>query len=361
MARRRAAAAVIAVLSLSTGPPALAQARPDRQHPVWTNSLGMRFVKVPAGSFVMGGTEPPEVLAQAYPLLEPQRFAELTDEAPAHRVLIRQSFYLGQHEVTVGQFRRFLAASGYQPESEADGTGGYGYNPQYDPATTRRGDAFEGRDARYSWRNPGFAQGDDHPVVNVTWNDAQALAQWLTRTEGHRYRLPTEAEWEYACRAGTRTRYPHGNDPEGLLKNANTFDQDAAPQWLRWQQHALRGSDGHAFTAPVGRYAANAFGLQDMLGNAWEWVADWHGDSYYAESPAVDPEGPADGGVRVRRGGSWHTWSFYARCGYRNWNSPQTRYTLVGMRLLREIAPSAATRPAPRPAAARRLSSPVAR
>ncbi|EJE51467.1 hypothetical protein PMI14_03869 [Acidovorax sp. CF316] len=360
MARCRTAATT-AVLVLAAALPAQAQVRHDRQHPVWTNSLGMPFVKVPAGSFVMGGPEAPDVLARAYPQLEPKRFAELVDEGPAHRVVIRQAFYLGQHEVTVGQFRRFLQASGYQPESEADGTGGYGYNPRYDPATTRRGDAFEGRDPRYSWRNPGFAQGEDHPVVNVTWNDAQALAQWLSRTEGQRYRLPTEAEWEYACRAGTRTRYPHGDDPEGLLQNANTFDQEAAPHWERWRQHALRGSDGHAFTAPVGSYAPNAFGLQDMLGNAWEWVADWHGDSYYAESPAVDPGGPADGSVRVRRGGSWHTWSFYARCGYRNWNSPQTRYTLVGMRLLREIAPAAAARPGARHAAPRRLASPVVR
>ncbi len=346
---------------LATGVPVLAQVHHDRQHPVWTNSLGMPFVEVPAGSFVMGGIDAPEVLARAYPQLEAKRFAELTDEAPDHRVLIRKSFYLGQHEVTVGQFRRFLAASGYQPESQADGTGGYGYNAQYDPATTRRGDAFEGRDPRYSWSNPGFPQGDDHPVVNVTWNDAQAMAQWLTRTEGHRYRLPTEAEWEYACRAGTRTRYPHGDDPEGLVKNANTFDQDAAPYWPRWKQHALAGSDGHAFTAPVGSHAPNAWGLQDMLGNAWEWVADWHGDTYYADSPAVDPQGPPDGSVRVRRGGSWHTWSFYARCGYRNWNSPQTRYTLVGMRLVREIAPSATARPGARSKATRRLASPMVR
>ena len=305
----------------------------------WTNSLGMVFQQVPAGSFTMGGVEPPDTLARAYPSLEARRFTELTDEGPAHTVHIRRAFYLGRHEVTVGQFQRFLEASGYQPESEADGTGGYGYNAQYDPSTTQRGDAFEGRDPRYSWRNPGFAQGQDHPVVNVTWNDAQALAQWLSRTEGHHYRLPTEAEWEYACRAGTRTRYPHGDDPQGLLHTANTFDQDVAPLWPRWQQHALAGSDGHVFTAPVGSYAPNAFGLHDMLGNAWEWVSDWHGDTYYAHSPRNDPQGPADGTVRVRRGGSWHTWSFYARCGYRNWNSPQTRYTLVGMRLVREISP----------------------
>jgi formylglycine-generating enzyme required for sulfatase activity len=315
-------------------------APPEASGPtVWTNTLGMAFVKVPAGSFWMGSAESPEALAQAFPLLERQRFTLLADEAPVHRVRIRRAFYLGQHEVTVGQFRRFIEASGYRPESEADGTGGYGYNPDYEPATTQRGDAFEGRSPRYSWRNPGFAQDDDHPVVNVTWNDAQALATWLSRTEGQRYRLPTEAEWEYACRAGTRTRYPHGDAPAGLEQEANVFDQAAAPYWPRWQQHALAGNDGHAFTAPVGSLQANAFGLHDMLGNAWEWVSDWHGDRYYAQSPGTDPQGPTDGSVRVRRGGSWHTWAFYARCSYRNWNSPTTRYTLVGMRLVREIGP----------------------
>lgn len=305
----------------------------------WTNTLGMVFVRIPAGSFRMGSAEPAAKLARDYPLMEQRRFALLADEAPVHRVRIRRAFYLGQHEVTVGQFRRFVEISGYRPESEADGTGGYGYNPAYDPATTARGDAFEGRDPRYSWRNPGFAQGDDHPVVNVTWNDAQALAAWLSRAEGHRYRLPTEAEWEYACRAGTRARYPHGDDPAGLHRAANTFDQDAVPYWERWRAYALPGSDGHAFTAPVGSHAPNAFGLHDMVGNAWEWTADWYDATYYARSPRDDPQGPVAGSVRVRRGGSWHTWPLYARCSYRNWNTPETRYTLVGMRLVREDGP----------------------
>ncbi|HNN15290.1 MAG TPA: SUMF1/EgtB/PvdO family nonheme iron enzyme, partial [Giesbergeria sp.] len=143
-------------------------------------------------------------------------------------------------------------------------------------------------------------------------------------------------EWEYACRAGTRTRYPHGDDPQALVQHANLFDQDAAPYWPRWRQHALAASDGHAFTAPVGSHAPNAWGVQDMLGNVWEWVSDWHGDDYYARSPRKDPQGPAQGTVRVRRGGSWHTWPFYARCSFRNWNDPDTRYTLVGLRLVRE-------------------------
>ena len=303
---------------------------------VWVNSLGMRFVRVPAGEFQMGHAEPAERWQRDYPTYPPERFALLSDEAPVHRVRITRDFWLGQHEVTVGQFRRFLQRSDHVPESVQDGTGGYGYNPAYDPATTPRGDAFEGRDPRYSWANPGFAQTDEHPVLNVTWNDAVAMAAWLSRTEGRRYRLPTEAEWEYACRAGTNTRYPNGDDPQRVLAIANTFDADAAVHWPRWSGFALRGSDGFAFTAPVGRFAPNAWGLHDMLGNAWEWVSDWHADDYYAHSPTNDPQGPATGDVRVRRGGSWHTWSLYARCGYRNWNAPSTRYTLVGMRLLLE-------------------------
>ena len=299
------------------------------------NGLGMPFVLIPAGEFMMGSDEPPESLALSWPAYERKRFTDIADEAPVHRVRITRAFYLGQTEVTVGQFRRFLQASGYIPESVADGTGGYGYNPAYDPAKAG-GDAFEGRDPVYSWRNPGFAQDDDHPVVNVSWNDALAMADWLSRTEGHVYRLPTEAEWEYAARAGTRTRYHSGDAPESLLHVANVFDADAAPYWKKWAGHALAGHDGHAFTSPAASFAPNAFGLYDMHGNAWEWTADWHDDHYYAASPVDDPKGPATGSVRVRRGGSWHTWSFYARASFRNWNLASTRYTLVGMRLLRE-------------------------
>lgn len=308
------------------------------------NSLGMKFVLVPGGTFMMGSDETPEALAQSYPLYERRRFVELFDEAPVHRVRITRPFYLGQTEVTVGQFRKFIAASGYVPESIADGTGGYGYNPAYDPAKTERHDAFEGRDPKYSWQNPGFAQDDTHPVLNVTWNDAVAMTRWLSKREGKTYRLPSEAEWEYACRAGSQTRYYAGNDPRSLLQIANTFDQDAAKNWSNWpawQPYALQGHDGYAFTAPVGSFQPNAFGLYDMLGNAWEWVGDWYGERYYAQSPVNDPPGPADGSVRVRRGGSWHTWALYARCSYRNWNSSHTRYTLVGMRLLREVEAAA--------------------
>jgi formylglycine-generating enzyme len=313
------------------------------------NSIGMKLVRVPAGEFFMGSDESPESLAASFPQYERKRLEELSDESPVHRVRITRDFFLGRHEVTIGQFRRFVEASGYVPESIADGTGGYGYNAAHAASTASRGEAFEGRDPKYSWQHTGFAQDDSHPVLNVTWNDAVAMAAWLSRREGKTYRLPTEAEWEYACRAGSSARYHPaqgakgetvavaGHDPQSLLAIANTFDAAALPFWSNWKAYALPSSDGHAFTAPVGSFAANAFGLHDMLGNAWEWTADFHDETYYARSPVADPAGPADGSARVRRGGSWHTWALYARCSYRNWNAASTRYTLVGIRLLREV------------------------
>ncbi len=307
----------------------------------YTNSLGMQFNRIPAGEFLMGSDETAGRLAVAFPTIERERF-ELADEAPVHRVRITRPFYMGRHEVTVGQFRRFVDASGYRPESIADGTGGYGYDPNHDRSTSPVRESFAGRDPRYSWQHTGFAQGDDHPVVNISWNDAQAMARWLSGIEGRRYRLPTEAEWEYACRAGTGTRYHGGDDPAGLLRIGNLFDQDSARQWPQWTADALPGRDGYPFTAPVGRFAANAWGLHDMHGNAWEWIGDWYGSDYYGRSPNQDPTGPDHGDVRVRRGGSWHTWPFYARSSFRNWSAPDTRYVLVGMRLVMEAEPGPA-------------------
>jgi len=284
----------------------------------------------------MGSDETLESLTRAFPQYAPEDLQSLGDEAPRHEVRITRSFYMGQHEVTVDQFRRFIERSGYVPESIADGTGGYGYNPAYDSSSSVRGERFEGRDPRYSWRDPGFPQGGDHPVVNVTWNDASAMAAWLSRQEGVIYRLPTEAEWEYACRAGTSTRYNTGDDPLSLLGSAALLDLDTAERWPRRLPFALQGHDGFAFTAPVGSFAPNAFGLFDMHGNVWEWVADWYGEHYYEQSPRNDPAGPAEGTLHVRRGGSWASSSLYVRSSYRNWNTAQTRYTLVGMRLVRE-------------------------
>ena len=280
---------------------------PQQKHEVVENSIGMKLVLIPAGDFVMGNSESPDDLALAYPEYSRDRLTEIKDEYPAHRVRITKDFYFGQHEVTVGQFRKYLELSGAVPESISDQTGGYGYNPAYDPKKSKRGDAFEGRDPKYSWQNTGFPQGDDHPVLNVTWNDVSQMCKWLSQREDKTYRLPTEAEWEYVCRAGTQTRYHNGPDPESLTQVANVFDVDSKANWPQWKQYALAKKDGFAFTAPVGSFAPNAFGIYDMHGNAWEWCSDWHGDDYYADSPMNDPRGPKEGSVRIRRGGSWHT------------------------------------------------------
>lgn len=315
----------------------IAGASPERTGKIYVNSLGMPMVRIPAGEFLMGSDEPVEKLANAFPLMGPDRLSSLTDEAPVHSVRITRDFYIGQTEVTVGQFRRFLAKSRYVPESIADGTGAYGYNAARNAPAGSGIDKFEGRDPRFSWANTGFKQTDRHPVVNVTWNDAQALARWLSAQEGRNYRLPTEAEWEYAARAGTRTRYHHGDDPEQLVEIANIFDASAAPHWPDLKAFALQKSDGFAFTSPVASKRPNGFGLYDMHGNVWEWTSDFYGADYYAHSPSEDPQGPLQGDVRVRRGGSWHSWPLYSRSSYRNWNSEQTRYTLVGIRLVMEV------------------------
>jgi formylglycine-generating enzyme len=302
------------------------------------NTIGMKLVLVPAGEFMMGSDMPPTELKKIFPQYGKDRYGadrlDLADERPLHKVRITKPFYFGQDEVTVAEFRKFVD-SGYKPESVADGTGGYGYDSKRE-VLPYAGEVFAGRDPKYSWLNPGFKQGEDHPVTNVTWNDAQAMCRWLSGQEGKKYRLPTEAEWEYACRAGTTTLFHSGNDPESLVKVANLYDADTVKNWPQWKDFALQGHDGHEFTSPVGKFTPNAFRLYDMHGNVWEWCADWYGEDYYAKSPVDDPPGPETGEVRVRRGGSWHTWPLYVRSSYRNFMSASVRYTLLGMRLVRE-------------------------
>jgi formylglycine-generating enzyme required for sulfatase activity len=286
----------------------------------------MQLVLINAGEFEMGNHDSAETLARIFPAIEKRRIEELADEKPVHKVRITRPFYLGAHEVTIAQFRQFIEESGYKTESERDGTGGWGYD--------RSKNDFEGRKPQYSWRDPGFPQQDDHPVVNVTWNDAVAFCDWLTKKERGRYRLPTEAEWEYACRAGTKAAYASGERLVELTKIANLYDETTAAQFPQWKEHAVLASDRHSFTAPVGSQRPNAFGMYDMHGNVWEWCSDWYGEDYYGRSPRDDPPGPKSGKVRVRRGGSWQTWAFYCRSSFRNWNTPDTRYVLVGFRVV---------------------------
>ena len=323
-------ALAIAALLLATLPDGISDTRTriegERR---LTNSIGMTLVKIPSGAFLMGNHESFVGLARAFPQYEPVRIAELTDEGPLHRVRITRAFSMCIHEVTIGQFKRFVEEAHYVTEPERDGTGGHGVD-------LKSGRWVEGRRPGYSWRDAGFPQGDDHPVVNITWNDAVAFCRWLSRKEGRTYRLPTEAEWEYACRAGTTTRYHCGDDPESLAGSAAIYDAESRRVFPEWENYALKARDGYPFTAPVGSFPPNAFGLHDMHGNVWEWCSDHYNKDYYAVSPENDPQGPATGGMQVRRGGAWHTWALYARSSFRNFNTPRSRYLNLGMRVVLE-------------------------
>ncbi len=289
-----------------------------------TNRIGLALVLVPAGEFLMGGQETASELVQAFAAY--RRKAEyFADEYPQHRVRITRPFYLGKYEVTVGQFTRFVQDSGYRTEAETDGQGGWGFNAELHKC--------EGRRPQFNWRTPGFPQTDQHPVLDVTWNDALAFCRWLSQTEGHTYRLPTEAEWEYACRAGTKTRYNFGNNPDDLFQQANTLEARGRTEFPHVQDVMPAAGEKLTFTMPVGRFAPNAFGLHDMHGNVWEWCADWHADDYYARSPVDDPAGPDSGDVRVRRGGGWNSFPLWARASFRNWNTEKSRCVNLGFRV----------------------------
>jgi formylglycine-generating enzyme required for sulfatase activity len=226
------------------------------------NSIGMKLVRVSAGEFVMG-TEDARLIRADHPhSIEP----EVEDEQPTLRVRISRPLDAGACEVTVGQFRAFVEATGYKTDAETRGGG-----RALDATARSEVDRFPQR-RETDWRNPGFSQTDEHPVACVSWHDAVAFCQWLSKQEAAVYRLPTEAEWEYLCRAGTNTWYFCGNKPDDLYRYANVAD---AALYALHREIVLRqrvsgleppSGDGHAYTSPAGSYPANAFGLCDTHG-----------------------------------------------------------------------------------------------
>ena len=271
------------------------------------NSIGISLVPIPAGEFPMGSTE-----SEIRMLIEEggkaKRESLFRSEGPRHRVRITRPFHLGKTSVTIGQFRQFAAATSYKTEAERDGRGGFGMV----------GRAWN-REPKYIWSSgAGFAATDDHPVVNVSWNDAVEFCEWLSRKEGATYRLPTEAEWEYACRAGSDTRAD--------LKSARSHLEKTA--WYRqnsdWKIH------------PVAQKQPNAFGLYDMIGNMRNWCSDWFAQGYYANSPVEDPTGPATGTNRIVRGCAFHADVEFARPAMRAADPPAHRMGQLGFRVLRE-------------------------
>jgi len=253
---------------------------------------------IPPGEFVMGSSaeERARFLEEATAANDSRSMERIPAEGPRHRVRITRPFRLGRHEVTRGQFRRFVDKNGYKTDAEKDGKGGYGLV-----------DGQWAQDPRFVWSaDLGFEQTDEHPVVNVSWNDAVAFCGWLSEKEGGTYALPSEAQWEYACRAGTTTLW-HCGESETTLEEYGWFNRNS-------------GSKTHA----AGELKPNGWGLYDMHGNAWEWCADWWGTDYYAQSVSNDPSGPPTGSGRVIRGGCWHGRAGYCRSAGRHDRSPAT-------------------------------------
>ena len=185
-----------------------------------------------------------------------------------------------------------------------------------------------------NWENPGFAQSGSHPVTCASWNDAKAYAAWLTSKTGHHYRLPSASEWEYAARAGGAAVQPWP-DAATACAGANVADQSAVRRFPGWAAFAC--DDGYVFTAPVGTFRPNTFGLNDMLGNVFQWTEDcWNPD--YAGAPA---DGSArtsgDCSERELRGGSWFSNPAYVRANYRNHFGADYRTSTVGIRLVRDL------------------------
>jgi formylglycine-generating enzyme required for sulfatase activity len=303
-----------------------------------TNGIGMKMRLIPPGRFEMGSAETPDELRRAFPAdtgatNNPE--SQPLGERPVHSVMISRPFYLGEYEVTKGQFKRFVQDAGYRTDAEKDGKGGQGYDANKNLVTWDWHPNF-------TWRNWGVEQADDEPVVDVSYNDATAFCVWLSNKEGKSYRLPTEAEWEYGCRAGTPGRYYNGDDPEQLTKIGNVSDATLMAKlpggpWRNW---SVTSSDGYAFLSPVGKFLPNNFGLYDMLGNAWEWCADWYDEDYYMRSPALDPAGPPSGQNRVRRGGAWTNGGARCRAATRQSMPPDIRRCNGGFRVALSVAAS---------------------
>jgi formylglycine-generating enzyme required for sulfatase activity len=257
---------------------------------------GAPMVLVPAGEFMMGSPDG-----------EGDK-----DEHPRHKVAL-SAFYLDKYEVTNRFFQQFAQQTSYRTTAEQEGKAW---------ALTAAGKPEEVSGAH--WRKPEGgvtvfdSNREEHPVVSVSWEDAQAYCRWAGK------RLATEAEFEYATRAGTETKYWWGNGNPGSRRVANIGDESAKRQYSDWI--IMTGyDDGYVRTAPVGSFEANPFGLHDMTGNVWEWTADWYDEQYYGSRPPKNPKGPSKGDYKVFRGGSWNAVPGLVRSALRLRMLPSTR------------------------------------
>ncbi len=297
-------------------------ARYQRNYAKWlgvpvecVNDLGMEFVLIPPGTFMMGTPED-----------EPGHKGAEYAEGPRHAVTLTKPFYLGKHEVTVGQFRAFVEAAKYQTDGEKTGGG----NAHDEKAVWKHRPGT-------SWKKPGYAGPfelrDDQPVVHVSWTDANAFNKWLgsrDRALAHTYSLPTEAQWDGACRAGTATRYWWGDEVDKTGKVANVCDKTLKATLKEWPRTAMPMDDGFAFVAPVGSYRANAFGLHDLIGNVWEFCSTHLGA--YTKDAATDPGDIDPKRGHAVRGGGWSNEAKDVRSGGRNADPPHFCHSNLGFR-----------------------------
>ncbi|MCP4263158.1 MAG: formylglycine-generating enzyme family protein [Planctomycetes bacterium] len=245
-----------------------------------TNSIGMKLVYIPDGSFMMGSGDSAAQLAKEYNRKE----VFFKQELPQHQVRISKGFWMGQTEVTQGQYESVINA---QP--------------------------WSGKDK--------VREDVNNPAVYVSWEDAAAFCMKLSQHEGKTYRLPTEAEWEYACRAGTTTCFSFDDSDSSLGEYA----------WYVDNTVMVRQEYAHS----VGQKKPNPWGLYDMHGNVWEWCSDWFDNGYYSKNPSIDPKGPSSGTYRSARGGSWSYFMFDLRCSTRGCFDPVLRLNSVGFRVVR--------------------------
>ena len=260
-----------------------------------TNFLGMNFVPVAPGSFFMGS---------------PPGEAGRDSDEEQHEVTISENYYIQETEVTVGHWRTFVSETGYRTEAETNGGTWFFAGSEWE------------KDTAVYWDNPGFSQSEKHPVTCLSLNDVNIFITWINRKDNQRYRLPTEAEWEYSCRGGTETARFWGGGPETACDYANVYDLSSGNSVVSGGvNHDC--DDGYQAAAPTGSFRPNDYGLYDMLGNVWEWCS-----GKYEETGS-----DATAGNRIFRGGGWRDSPEQLRSANRRRNMASIRMNDLGFRL----------------------------
>ncbi len=296
----------------------------------WSNSVGMRFVLVPPGEFTMGSSDAEKDWADPDLRIVGNEHLYRGMRAESQRkVWITKPYFVQAHPVTVGAFRSFVEAKKFVTYAEKTGRGigcrswdqqRIEQDPQYDPSIELE------EDPKYTWRDPGYPQSDDDPVTMITWDEAIEFCKWLSEKEFRSYRLPSEAEWEHACRAGTTTSYYFGD-----------FSQVQRLGEYGWFRNNSLGS-----THPVGLKKPNAWGLFDMHGHVWEYCSDLYdreaAHPSHCQTIEIDPQGPAQGWNHMRRGGSFMSTPATCRSAHRNPCEPNYLKCVTGFRVVCEVA-----------------------